>query len=135
MLCYEKFWNHELNPLHWPLQSELRFILKVSFTFFFFFFWSVDLSWYEMDTYIWTNTAIKIHCWSICVFVDILICKKWARTNLDSFLELKLFLNLNLLIKFMIMYVGWDIRKNEIYVGVVLQKANASFRKHSVKNV
>lgn len=102
---------------------------------FFFFFWSVDLSWYEMDTYIWTNTAIKIHCWSICVFVDILICKKWARTNLDSFLELKLFLNLNLLIKFMIMYVGWDIRKNEIYVGVVLQKANASFRKHSVKNV
>lgn len=28
-----------------------------------------------------------------------------------------------------------DIRKNEIYVGVVLQKANASFRKHPVKNV
>lgn len=109
--------------------------LKGLLHFFFFFFWSVDLSWYEMDTYIWTNTAIKIHCWSICVFVDILICKKWARTNLDSFLELKLFLNLNLLIKFMIMYVGWDIRKNEIYVGVVLQKANASFRKHSVKNV
>jgi len=53
---------------------------------------------------------------------------------LDSFLEVKLFLNLNLnlLIKFMILT---DVRKNEIYVAVVLQKANASFRKHPVTNI